>query len=182
MDPKEVLNGRGAEVYGGRFASIGTRAVFLAESDSAASDEVLARKRRLGGSVQITLDKYPGLVFGVAVSLERALDLSKRGLPKALASVRQSCVAPDELTASMELGDLLCERSVQGLVFPSAAGRGKEPDRISGALSCGCAGDSQCRGAHEKDEANSKEAKMRASPCHTVLKSSHRGRRRAIPS
>ena len=59
MDPKEVLNGRGAEAYGGRFASVGTRAVFLAESDSAASDEVLARKRRLGGNAQITLDKYP---------------------------------------------------------------------------------------------------------------------------
>jgi len=57
MDPKEVPNGRGAELYGGRFASVGTRAVFLAESDSVASEEVLARKPRLGGSAQITLDK-----------------------------------------------------------------------------------------------------------------------------
>ena len=59
MDPKEVLSGRGAALYGGRFASVGTPAVFLAESDSAASEEVLARKRRLGGSAPITLDKYP---------------------------------------------------------------------------------------------------------------------------
>ena len=94
MDPKEVLSGRGAALYGGRFASVGTPAVFLAESDSAASEEVLARKRRLGGSAQITLDKYPRIVFGVAVSLDRVLDLSKRGLPKAIASVRQSCLAP----------------------------------------------------------------------------------------
>jgi RES domain-containing protein len=71
MDPKEVLSGRGAALYGGRFASVGTPAVFLAESDSAASEEVLARKRRLGGSAQITLDKYPRIVFGVEVSLDR---------------------------------------------------------------------------------------------------------------
>jgi RES domain-containing protein len=125
MDPKEVLSGRGAALYGGRFASVGTRAVFLAESDSAASEEVLARKRRLGGSAQITLDKYPRIVFGVAVSLDRVLDLSKRGLPKAIASVRQICLAPDDLIPSMEFGDLLRARAIQGLIFPSAVGRGK---------------------------------------------------------
>ena len=125
MDPKEVLSGRGAALYGGRFASVGTPAVFLAESDSAASEEVLARKRRLGGSAQITLDKYPRIVFGVAVSLDRVLDLSKRGLPKAIASVRQSCLAPDDLIPSMELGDLLQARAIQGLIFPSTVGRGK---------------------------------------------------------
>jgi RES domain-containing protein len=125
MDPKEVLSGRGAALYGGRFASVGTPAVFLAESDSAASEEVLARKQRLGGSAQITLDKYPRIVFGVTVSLARVLDLSKRGLPKALASVRQNCLAPDDLRPSMELGDLLRARAIQGLVFPSVVGRGK---------------------------------------------------------
>jgi RES domain-containing protein len=68
------LSGKGAALYGGRFASVGTRAVFLAESDSAASEEVLARKQRLGGSAQIRLDRYPRIVFGVVVSLERVLD------------------------------------------------------------------------------------------------------------
>ena len=125
MDPKEVLSGRGAALYGGRFASVGTPAVFLAESDSAASEEVLARKRRLGGSAQITLDKYPRIVFGVAVSMDRMLDLSNRGLPKAIASVRQICLAPDDLIPSMELGDLLRTRAIQGLIFPSTVGRGK---------------------------------------------------------
>ncbi len=125
MDPQEVLSGRGAALYGGRFASVGTRAAFLAESDSAASGEVLARKKRLGGSPQITLDKYPRIVFGVSVSLERVLDLFKRGFPKKLVPVRQRCLAPDDLTPSMELGDLLRARSIQGLVFRSAVGRGK---------------------------------------------------------
>lgn len=125
MDPKEVLNGRGAEIYGGRFASVGTRAVFLAESDKVASEEVLARKRRLGGNALITLDRYPRILFGVAISLDRVLDLPKRGLPKTMASVRQNCLAPDDLIPSMELGDLLRVRAIQGLVFPSAVGQGK---------------------------------------------------------
>ena len=125
MDPQEVLSGRGAALYGGRFASVGTRAAFLAESDSAASGEVLARKKRLGGNAQITLDRYPRIVFGVSVSLERVLDLFKKGFPKTLIPVRQRCLAPDDLTPSMELGDLLRARSIQGLVFRSAIGRGK---------------------------------------------------------
>jgi RES domain-containing protein len=125
MDPKEVLSGRGAALYGGRFASVGTRAVFLADSDGGASREVLARKRRLGGSSQITLDKYPRIVFGVSVSLERVLDFTKRELPKQLVPVRQSCLALDDLASSMELGDLLRARSIQALVFRSAVDRGK---------------------------------------------------------
>ena len=125
MDPKEVLSGGGAARYGGRFASVGTRAVYLAESDGGASAEVLARKQRLGGNAQITLDKYPRIVFGVAVSLERVLDFTKRGLATQLVPIRQNCLAPEELIPSMELGDLLRARSIQGLVFRSAVGRGK---------------------------------------------------------
>jgi RES domain-containing protein len=125
MDPKEVLSGRGAALYGGRFASVGTPAVFLAESDGGASGEVLARKQRLGGNAQITLDKYPRVVFGVSVSLERVLDFTKRRLPANLLTVRQNCLAPDDLAPSVELGDLLRARSIQGLVFRSAVGQGK---------------------------------------------------------
>ena len=160
MDPKEVLNGRGAEAYGGRFASVGTRAVFLAESDSAASDEVLARKRRLGGNAQITLDKYPRIVFGVTVTLERVLDLNKRPLPKGLASVRQSCLAPDDLTPSMELGDLLRQRSVQGIVLPQRRRPWKEPDRVPGTLPSVGARDSQCCGTREEDASDCTETQV----------------------
>jgi RES domain-containing protein len=125
MDPQEVLSGRGTALYGGRFASVGTRAVYLAESDSAASGEVLTRKQRLGGNAQITLDKYPRIVFGVSVSLDRVLDFTKKGLPPNLLAVRQNCLAPDDLTPSMKLGDLLRARSIQGLLFRSAVGRSK---------------------------------------------------------
>jgi RES domain-containing protein len=125
MNPEQVLSGKGAALYGGRFASVGTRAVFLAESDGGASDEVLARKERLGGNAQITLDKYPRIVFAVSVSLERVLDFTKKGLPTNVLAVRQSCLVPDDLTPSMELGDLLRARSIQGLVFRSAVSRSK---------------------------------------------------------
>jgi RES domain-containing protein len=44
MDQQEVLSGRGAALYGGRFASVGTRAAFLADSDSAASGSAGTKK------------------------------------------------------------------------------------------------------------------------------------------
>ena len=44
MNPDEVLNGRGTQFYGNRFARVGTRAVYLADSDRAASNEVLPER------------------------------------------------------------------------------------------------------------------------------------------
>jgi len=80
MDPAEVLSGAGAKKYGGRFAPVGTRAVYLSESDAGASGEVLARKLRLGGQAQISLEKYPRIVFAVAVSLTVLLSIFAHGL------------------------------------------------------------------------------------------------------
>ena len=76
MDPETVLDGNGAMLYGGRFASVGTAAVYLAQSDAVASHEVTARKARLGGEAQISLDKYPRIVFTVEFTLQyrRAID------------------------------------------------------------------------------------------------------------
>jgi RES domain-containing protein len=71
MDPETVLDGAGTAALSGRFASVGTKAVYLSESDSAASNEVTARKARLGGSSQISTDKYPRLVFRVAFDLRK---------------------------------------------------------------------------------------------------------------
>jgi RES domain-containing protein len=78
MDPIDVLSGAGARAYGGRFAPIGTRAVYLSVTDSGAGKEVTARKSRLGGVGQISIDKYPRVVYAVAVDLKKALDLSTR--------------------------------------------------------------------------------------------------------
>ncbi len=125
MNPDEVLNGRGAEIYGGRFANVGTKAVYLAESDATASNEVLARKKRLGGQSQITIDKYPRVVFEVDVNLQRALSWLRRPRSITLATVRRACLDENDLAPSKELGEVLRKASIQGLRFPSVAGKGR---------------------------------------------------------
>ena len=74
MDPIDVLSGAGARAYGGRFALIGARAVYLSATDAGASKEVTARKSRLVGVGQISVEKYPRVVYTVAVDLARAGD------------------------------------------------------------------------------------------------------------
>ena len=122
MDPAEVLSGAGAKKYGGRFAPVGTRAVYLSESDAGASDEVLARKLRLGGQAQISFERYPRIVFAVAVSLSRVVDLRRSPRLKVAASLRQFCLALDNLSVSMEVGSVLAKRRIQGVLFPSVVG------------------------------------------------------------
>lgn len=122
MDPAEVLSGAGARKYGGRFVPVGTRAVYLSESDAGASGEVLTRKLRLGGQAQISLEKYPRVVFAVAVSLSRVVDLKRNPRLRSAASLRQSCFTPDDLSVSMEVGAVLAKRRVQGVLFPSVVG------------------------------------------------------------
>jgi RES domain-containing protein len=107
---------------GGRFADLGTRAVYLSATDSGASKEVTARKTRLGGAAQITTDKYPRVVYAVAVDLERVLDLSGLGRSRSGGAVRKACLAVGDLSASMELGSILVAERIQGLLFPSVIG------------------------------------------------------------
>lgn len=122
MDPDEVLTGAGTAALGGRFAPVGTRAVYLNATDSGTGTEVLARKARLGGSPQITLDKYPRIVFGVEVQLSRALDLSAGVIPAELTDLTNRCLLPDALDISMEVAVELIAAEIQGIVFPSAVG------------------------------------------------------------
>ena len=119
MDPIDVLSGTGTRAHGGRFAPTGTRAVYLSATDSGASKEVTARKSRLGGAGQISIDKYPRVVYAVAVDLKRALDLSTLGSSQAAESLRSACLDKDDLTSSMELGRELIAAGIEGLVFPS---------------------------------------------------------------
>jgi RES domain-containing protein len=122
MDPTDVLSGGGTRTYGGRFAAIGTRAVYLSATDSGASKEVTARKARLGGATQISTDKYPRVVYAVAVNLKRALDLSALGWSKGGEVVRMACLNKADLSASMDLARELEAEGIQGLLFPSVVG------------------------------------------------------------
>lgn len=94
------------------------------ESDAVASNKVTARKRRLGGSARITLDRYPRVTFAVDCKLDRVVNLSPHWVPKGLAEIRETCLDED-VTASVQMGELLKMRGVQGLIFPSAVGLGK---------------------------------------------------------
>jgi RES domain-containing protein len=125
MNPNEVLSGTGAKKFGGRFAPKGMKAVYLSSSDEGASAEVLARKKRLGGDAQINLDKYPRVVFSVTVALSFALDWSKAPSTRLLAPLRRRCMIPDDLRQSMEIGQILHDAKIQGLIFPSAVCRGR---------------------------------------------------------
>jgi RES domain-containing protein len=118
MDPLQVLNGRGTELYGGRFAPVGLRSVYLADSDAAASAEVLARKKRLGGTSQITLDKYPRVIFAVDVELEHVVSLAPKPRNPALAAIRNASLA-DDLSYSQDVGRFLANSGIQGLLFKS---------------------------------------------------------------
>lgn len=122
MDPIDVLSGAGARAHGGRFAPIGTRAVYLSVTDSGASKEVTARKSRLGGVGQISIDKYPRVVYAVAVDLKKALDLSALGSSQAAEAVRTSCLDKNDLGLSMELARELISKGIEGLLFPSVVG------------------------------------------------------------
>jgi RES domain-containing protein len=125
MDPSDVLSGKGTEMYGGRFAEVGTRAVYLAGSDDTATREALARKRRLGNNAQITLDKYPRVVFAVAVSVSRVVTWLRRPRSRTMMQIRNACLSQDDLARSQELGELLRRAGVQGLLFPSVVGAGR---------------------------------------------------------
>jgi hypothetical protein len=86
------------------------------------SKEVTARKARLGGAAQISTDKYPRVVYAVAVNLKRALDLSALGSSQAGEAVRLACLNNADLADSMELSHELEAEGVQGLLFPSVVG------------------------------------------------------------
>jgi RES domain-containing protein len=121
MDPSQILNGRGTELFGGRFAPIGTKGVYLADSDAGASSEVLARKKRLGGVSQISLDKYPRIIFAVDVELERVVSLVQKARNPDLASIRANSL-DDDLSYSQDVGQFLADAGVQGLLFKSSVG------------------------------------------------------------
>ena len=101
------------------------RFIWPDRSDDTAAREVLARKKRLGNNAQITLDKYPRVVFAVAVSLPRVVTWWRRPRSLTMMQIRNACLSLDDLARSQELGELLRRGGVQGLLFPSVVGAGR---------------------------------------------------------
>jgi len=138
MDPEDVLSGAGTQAEGGRFAAKGKRAVYLSASDSGASKEVTARKSRLGGVGQISLAKYPRVVYAVTTKLERTLDLSDLEASEAAKEVVAACLEENDLTISMQLARELEAAGIQGLFFQSVVVGG---DKNLVVYRSNCAGD-----------------------------------------
>jgi len=124
MDAASLLGGHGTELYGGRFVPIGLRAVYFSASDAAASQEVTARKKRLGGDSQISLDKYPRIVYAVDVRIERCVALLRKQRSPLLERLRRAALLTGNLVPSQELGMALYNEHVEGILFPSVVGVG----------------------------------------------------------
>jgi hypothetical protein len=71
---------------------------------------------------QISIDKYPRVVFAVAVKLKKALSLSTLGSSNAGEAVRATCLDKNDLRPSMDLARELISEGIEGLLFPSAVG------------------------------------------------------------
>src|SRR5438477_12831118 len=78
-----------------------------------------ARKSRLGGAGQISIDKYPRVVYAVAVELKKALSFSALGSSQAAAALKRAGLDKDDLNTSMELAEELISAGIEGLLFPS---------------------------------------------------------------
>jgi hypothetical protein len=103
MDPADVLSGAGTQAHRGRFAPAAPRAVYLFATDSEPSKEVTASKARLSAVSQISTDRYPRVVYLVAMNLKKTLNLATLGSSQAAEAVRRACLNKDDLGASMEL-------------------------------------------------------------------------------
>ena len=71
MHPDDVMSGAGAVKLGGRFVSIGKKALYVSDSEQTLLWKISGRKSRLGGKALIDLDKYPRVTFRVDLKLER---------------------------------------------------------------------------------------------------------------
>lgn len=126
MDPAHVLSGEGTAASGGRFAAAGLRAVYLSTTDSGATKETTERKSRLGGSAQISLEKYPRIVYAVGVKLQRVVRLNDLGISAPGGAVRNSCLDKDDLARSIDMATQLEKAGIQGLIFPSVVPGGDD--------------------------------------------------------
>ena len=124
MHPDDVMSGAGAAKLGGRFVPVGTRALYVSDSEETLLQEIAGRKRRLGGKALIDLDKYPRVTFRIDLKLERHISFADAFQTKDFQRIRGQCLDVDNLAASQAAGSYLAGLGVQAILYPSVAGAG----------------------------------------------------------
>jgi len=122
--PDDVISGEGTQLNGGRFASVGVRAVYASIDEETVTREVTRRKKRLGGKALISLKDYPRITYVIAFDIKKCVDF--RGVDPAsdLGKVLVAALNEDILQASQDVGDYLISKNIQGAIFPSVTGYG----------------------------------------------------------
>jgi len=122
--PDTVISGEGTRLAGGRFVPVGVNAVYASFDEETALREVTVRKKALSGRAQIDIKEYPRLTYVITVKTRRSIDLAA-SLPAELATVVKRCLRHPQYSASQELAATWIGRGVDSVVFPSAAGAGR---------------------------------------------------------
>lgn len=122
--PDDVISGEGTRLNGGRFASIGVRAVYASIDEETVTREVTRRKKRLGGKALISLKDYPRITYVIAFDMQKCVDFRGTDPASDLGKVLAAALDEDDLQASQEVGDYLISKNIQGAIFPSVTGYG----------------------------------------------------------
>jgi RES domain-containing protein len=122
--PDDVISGEGTRLSGGRFVPAGVRAVYASLEEETALREVTTRRNALGGRKQINIGEYPRMMYVLAVTTRRNLDLASK-LPPELANIVGRCLGGCGHSASQELAAIWIAKGVESVVFPSATGIGR---------------------------------------------------------
>jgi RES domain-containing protein len=122
--PDDLISGEGTRQHGGRFVPVGVRAVYASAEEDTALREVTQRKATLRGEGRIDVGEYPRMIYLLAISTQRNLDLTY-GLDPHLEQIVGHCLAERSHTASQELAAIWITEGIESVVFPSASGAGK---------------------------------------------------------
>ena len=125
MHPDDVMSGAGAAKLGGRFVSVGTKALYVSDSEETLLQEIAVRKRRLGGKALIDLDKYPRVTFRIDLRLDRHVSFTGVFRTNDFERLRGRSLDVDNLAASQAVGSYLAGLGVQAILSPSVAGAGR---------------------------------------------------------
>ncbi len=122
--PDDVISGEGTRANGGRFASVGVRAVYASSDEETVTREVTRRKKRLGGKALISLKDYPRITYVIAFDIQKCVDFRGTDPVSDLGKVLAAALDEDDLGVSQEVSDYLISKKMQGAIFPSVTGYG----------------------------------------------------------